>query len=159
MQLETKIPVKRHLKKFITKETGTDTLKLGSSNMYSRLFDSFFTKEATPTDCLEVAKDQKWTYIYVRYTFDDLKRKGFTVSGDSVTRFNQVVEEQFRGLLLHNIQIRRELIGNFNMKATIINFLRKYGITEEEMKYETIVKWVQRQLKDKNGKANMFSPN
>ncbi len=144
MQFETKIPVKKHLKKFIAKEAGSDELRLGSSNMYGMLFSCFFTRQQPLSDGSELGKDQRWTHIRVNFTFDDLRRKGFTMSVESVMQFNKIVELQFRNQLLQQIQLRKGLMANFVLKDTILGFLDYYGIDEDEMKYDTIVKWVQR---------------
>lgn len=155
MQFETKIPIKKHLKKFIQHEAGTKDLILGQSNMYSAMFSSFFTQKSSHLDDSQIrAERNKWTHICVKFSFDDLRRRGFYMTMESILLFNQVVDKQFRAILLHHIELKKSLQSNFVMKETIINFLALYDITEDEMKYDAIVKWVQRTLKDKNKNHN-----
>ncbi|NER07883.1 MAG: hypothetical protein F6K17_37700 [Okeania sp. SIO3C4] len=148
MQFETKIPVKKHLKKFIAHETGRSELVLGTSNMYSAMFIVFFSRTRSHINEQQLKADRsKWTSITVKFSMDDLKRRGFVVSYESVLLFNNIVEQQFRNLLLHNISLQKQLVNNFVMKDTILSFFDGYGITEEELKYDAIVKWVHRQNK------------
>lgn len=142
MKFETSIPIKPHLKKYLIKRFNAhDKLVVHNRFLLGKLIIKAFSE-----------KDRK-RVINVRDISDNMTivfdhTTDLTLSDGNVFDFNQLVEELYRKELGVFIAVHFLFGTHPERKHAILLFNDVFGINEEEIAMETLVKHYQRHPED-----------
>lgn len=133
-------PVDAHVYKYLQKSVG-EKLVTSKNNFFGTIVLDLLSKRDTDikivkgelTYCVEISED--YMYRYGIYIDEKIKRK-----------FNSHIDKMFRKELITHVEIQSAK-GFRKKQEAIREFLFYYNITEEDIKFETLVKYLDRNIK------------
>jgi hypothetical protein len=134
MNIEVKIPIKAYLKKFISKNHPVEPfiISTGKCHLSALILDPIKKDFSKPT--LKVDKE---VYTDLRIIVPTNSNK-FWFDEETVLRINQRLKSLFDQQLCDMVSITNERKGDIFKRVK--EFTDYYNITEDELKFETIVK-------------------
>lgn len=154
VKIEVKIPVKKYLKKFIAKTHQTEPFVLSTGKChFSALIMDPIKKDYHKT----VLKPDEGGYTDLSVMIPLSERK-FTVDKETILRINQRLKSMFDQQLFDMVSMFNQKKGD--MFDGIQQFVDYYNMSEDDLKFETIVKMYYRaRLPEKIKKEKKTSDN
>lgn len=138
------IPVSNHVYKYLCKVVGGDTYKACRDDYLGTVVLSTLTK--SPTD-LRVSKRKYDKIFNVIISDHQYSKNGMFVSAKGAQMFNKLIDLKFREEMYMNVVLSKH--SNETMYLPKIReFCEYFGITEDDLKYDTIYRDFKRK-KDK----------
>lgn len=128
------VPVKTYLVKFIAKNYSVEPfiVKKNSCHISAIILDQIKKSYSKP----QLAYKEE---IYTQLTcMVPLSENKFTVDQETVLRINQNLKEMFDQQLSDMVSMTNKKIGD--IRNAVFQFCDYYGITEDDLKYDTVVK-------------------
>lgn len=134
VKIEVKIPIKKYLKKFIAKTHETEPFVISTGKChFSALIMDPIKKDYHKTFLKPDGSD--YTDLSVMIPLNERK---FTVDKETILRINQRLKSMFDQQLFDMVSIYNQKKGN--IFDGIQEFVDYYNISEDDLKFETIVK-------------------
>lgn len=132
-------PVEPHVYKYLQKSVG-EKLVTSKNNFFGNIVLDLLSKRDTD---IKVVRGE---LVYaVDISEDYMNRYGIYVDEKIKRKFNSHMDKMFRKELLTYVAI--ESSKGFRLRREkLAEFLFYYNITEEDFKFETLIKWIDRNL-------------
>jgi len=133
-------PVKPHVYKYLQNKVG-EKLVVSKSNFYGGMVLDILSKNYS--DLQAVSDDYTFPVeISVRY----MEKMGFYIDAKIMKKFNSRVDDMFREEMRSFVGLNYEL-NNIPKESSLRQFIYKYNLGEDEIKFETLLKDLVRNLK------------
>lgn len=144
MKITIDLPVTSYLQKYLTVKFGT-LYQARESDWFGLLIINILSpKNETDYELKNFKSDSFYT---ISIGISKAEKRGFIVSKRKGEQLAKAVENYFRSEL-YSSAILNARNFDIDFKTTIINTLESYGITEEELHYESIRKDFNRNKKN-----------
>ena len=132
-------PVERHVYKYLQKSIG-EKMVVSKKDIFGNLVLDMMSKrdhdinviKGELTYCVEISED--YMYRYGIYIDDKIQRK-----------FNSYIDKMFRKEMVTHVAIQSRKIVK-SREPALREFLFYYNIDEDDIKFETLVKYIQRNI-------------
>jgi len=138
-------PVKRHIKKYLQKKYGKTVMDVSRNDAIGYLVIAMLNR--TPDQ--PVQKIEMDDIYPIRISESKYTKNGLYIGKEQMSLFNKMIDKMFREELYHYIIMSYE---NCDQKYSyaLQDFLNYYGITEDDINSESLLKDFKRRKKQKN---------
>lgn len=151
---EVKLYLPSHISKYLVKSTGGvhDVVHVNKSKHLKELILLFLDVrhprnfEVFDSDLEEITV--LLPNVWVKDGGFDLRYKNFYISKNKMKRLSVILEGLLRAELNAAVQYGAPPKGRKKTKQIILDFCDFWGITEQELSYETLKKWIYRRVKE-----------
>lgn len=144
MEIPLRIPIKPYLKKYIEVSFG-ERIVLSEKTWLGIIVLNLLKKKSFKNnyeDRFIIHKENLNVYI----SMDKMYRNGCFLTNTQIFYINSAIDDFFKKEIIRQCLIN-EKIYQINFKTSIYNFLEAHDITEEELNYETIKRYFNRNYK------------
>ncbi len=143
MIIQATIPVRPHLKKYIVKKfKAQHIIKISHHSIFGKLVVKSFSEHFARAR--ETSAFRSSIFIEFDHEFE------LTLSAGNIYDFNSLVEDIYRQELIQYVMHEKLWNPHFERKRSIETFNSYFGITEDDIALETIIKFMQRSAEDRH---------
>lgn len=130
-------PVKKHVYKYLQKKVG-EKLLVSNHSLFGGMVLDIFSKKYYD---LKIINDGLLYPVEVSLNY--LGREGFFIDEKIIRKFNYRIDDVFREEMRAFINLNYK-INNIPKETSLRNFIFEYNITEDDIKFETLVRDIRR---------------